>query len=69
MFKKYVMNEMPVQINKDLVFKYKDVETATIGHIRQIGFACPKIKPFLVQPLPWLFPVKILRYYITSWEC
>tara|TARA_B100000965_G_scaffold137229_1_gene114149 strand:+ start:816 stop:1484 length:669 start_codon:yes stop_codon:yes gene_type:complete len=47
MFKKYVMNEMPVQINKDLVYKYKDVETATIGHIRQIGFACPKIKPLI----------------------
>ena len=47
MFKKYVINEMPTKINKSLIKKYRNVETATIGHIRQIGFACSEIKPLI----------------------
>ena len=39
----YILNEMPKQINKKLVEKCSKAETATIGHIRNMGFADRRI--------------------------
>ena len=43
----YILNEMPKQINKKLVEKCSKAETATIGHIRNMGFADRRIQNVL----------------------
>ena len=42
---KYDINAMPEPLDAGLVSKSAKVETATIGHIRQLGFADPAIQP------------------------
>ena len=44
---KYQINPMPQQIDPALVSRAANVETATIGHIRQLGFADPAIVPMM----------------------
>ena len=44
---KYQINPMPQQIDPALVSRAANVETATIGHIRQLGFADPAIAPMM----------------------
>lgn len=44
---KYQINPMPPQIDPTLVSRSATVETATIGHIRQLGFADPAIAPMM----------------------
>ena len=44
---KYKINPMPQQIEPDLVLRAANVETATIGHVRQLGFADPAIEPMM----------------------
>lgn len=40
----YIVNDMPVQIDPDLIEKYGRVETATVGHRRFMGFMDPGIQ-------------------------
>lgn len=44
---KYQLNPMPAPIDPALVSRAASVETATIGHIRQLGFADPAISPMM----------------------
>jgi regulator of RNase E activity RraA len=43
----YVIKEMPVQIAPEKIEKYAGVETATVGHRRQMGFMDPAIQCLL----------------------
>jgi regulator of RNase E activity RraA len=43
----YILNEMPQQVNKKLLEKCSRAETATIGHIRNMGFADRRIQNVL----------------------
>lgn len=43
----YVLRDMPVQIAASLLEKARQVETATIGHRRQMGFCDPAIQATL----------------------
>ena len=43
----YQINEMPQQIPDELLAKAHRVETATIGHRRQLGFADPAIQAII----------------------
>jgi len=44
---KYVLRPMPAQIDASLLDKARRVETATIGHRRQLGFVDPSIQAIL----------------------
>jgi 4-hydroxy-4-methyl-2-oxoglutarate aldolase len=41
---RYIVNDMPAQLPSELVEKASRVETATVGHRRQLGFVDPAIK-------------------------
>ena len=43
----YTLNSMPIQIDEVLLEKAQQVETATIGHRRQLGFMDSSIQPVL----------------------
>jgi len=43
----YVVNEMPAQIEIDLIEKLAQVETATVGHFRHHGFMSPALTPII----------------------
>jgi len=43
----YVIKEMPAQVPQDLLAKLERVETATVGHRRQLGFVAPAVQSLL----------------------
>jgi len=47
MMDKYQINPMPQAADPALLKRAANVETATIGHIRQLGFADPSIAPMM----------------------